>query len=222
MVEVCPELIFIQINTDGITIKLPRNKVEDIKLVCENLEKLTGLSSEYAFYNRMIIRDVNNYIAEYDDSTKENEHLKLKGCFEIYKEFHKDPSMRIIAIALKNCFIYGIPIEETIRNHKDIFDFCIRLKINHTSKAFYTYLKDGKLVKEELSRTTRYFASNDGGSITVIYNNSGSITQLNRQYQFSLFNNYYKSENYNINYNFYISEAYKIYNAVIDNQLSLF
>ena len=115
MVEVCPELEFIQINTDGITIRLPENKINNIKEVCIKLEELTGLQSEFSYYKQMIIRDVNNYAAVYDDSTKENEHIKLKGCFEIYKEFHKDSSMSIVPIALKNYYIYNIPVEETIK-----------------------------------------------------------------------------------------------------------
>lgn len=222
MVQVCPELIFIQINTDGITIKIPRNKIDDIKQVCIDLEKLTGLSSEFVIYKQMIIRDVNNYIAEYEDSTKENEHLKLKGCFEIDKEYHKDSSMKIVPIALKNYFINNIPFEETVRNHKNIFDFCIRLKINQKTKAYYSYLENNILKKEKLSRTTRYFASKNGGSISVYYNDSKSITRLNQGYLFSLFNEYYYSDNYNLNYDFYLNEIYKIYNAIIDKQLSLF
>lgn len=222
MVEVCPELEFIQINTDGITIRLPENKINNIKEVCIKLEELTGLQSEFSYYKQMIIRDVNNYAAVYDDSTKENEHIKLKGCFEIYKEFHKDSSMSIVPIALKNYYIYNIPVEETIKNHKDIFDFCIRLKINSSSKAYFNYLKNFQRISEPLSRTTRYFASNNGGSITVYYNGSKRVTQLNKGKQFTLFNSYFKSDNYNIDYSFYIAETYKIINAIDDGQLTLF
>ena len=39
MVEACPELRFLQINTDGITIMIPRNKLEDIRRVNEQLTK---------------------------------------------------------------------------------------------------------------------------------------------------------------------------------------
>lgn len=58
MVEKVPELEFIQINTDGITIRLPKEKVDLIREVYLQLEKETGLSTEEAFYNQMIIRDV--------------------------------------------------------------------------------------------------------------------------------------------------------------------
>lgn len=170
----------------------------------------------------MIIRDVNNYIAEYEDNSINSEHLKLKGCFEIDKEYHKDPSMKIVPIALKNYFIYNIPFETTLYSDNNIYDYCIRLKINHTTKAVYSILENNSVKNEELSRTTRYFASNSGGTLTVYYNGSKSPTRLNQGFSFTLFNKFYKSDNYNIDYSFYLSEINKIYNAIVDNQLSLF
>ena len=50
MVKEVPELTFIQINTDGITIKLPRNKVDNIRKVCKQLTEETTLVIEDAFY----------------------------------------------------------------------------------------------------------------------------------------------------------------------------
>lgn len=222
MVKEVPELTFIQINTDGITIKLPRNKVDNIRKVCEQLTKETTLVIEEAFYKQMIIRDVNNYISEYEDSTPENEHLKLKGCFEIDKEFHKDNSMKIVPIALKQCFINNVPIEETIKNHKNIYDFCMRLKINSSSKAFHSYIKGSDIITEPLNRTTRYYITNNGSGLTVYYNGSKEVTRINKGYVCTLFNRYSKKEDYNINYKFYINEAYKIYDTIVDPQLSLF
>ena len=52
--------------------------------------------------------------------------------------------MRIVPISLKNYFIYNIPIEETIKNHKDIYDFCLRLKTNSKSIPIYKYIENGK------------------------------------------------------------------------------
>lgn len=222
MVKEVPELTFIQINTDGITIKLPRNKVDIIRKVCEQLTEETTLVIEEAFYKKMVIRDVNNYLSEYEDSTKENEHLKLKGCFEIDKEFHKDNSMKIVPIALKNYFINGIPIEDTIKNHKNIYDFCLRLKVNSTSSAYSTTVKDSDVITTQLNRTTRYYISNIGSGLTVYYNGSKEVTRINKGFVCTIFNNYVEKENYDIDYKFYIAEAYKIYNAIIDFQQTLF
>jgi hypothetical protein len=223
MVEAVPELKFIQINTDGITIMIPKDKLELIRQVDEQLTKETTLVIEEAFYSKMFIRDVNNYGAIYTDSTKDNEHIKLKGDFEVDKEFHKDPSMRIVPLALKNYFVYNIPIEDTIKQNRDIFNFCLRLKTNSKSTPYYKYLEDGKIVNKPLNRTTRYYVSNSGGNIYKDFG-EGRMSGVNVGYAVTLFNNYeYKDwDDYNINYNFYIAEANKIKNPLVVKELDLF
>ena len=58
MVAAVPELTFIQVNTDGITIRIPRDKLELIREVNNQLTKETTLVIEEAFYSKMFIRDV--------------------------------------------------------------------------------------------------------------------------------------------------------------------
>ena len=225
MVSVCPELKFLQANTDGITIMCPKNKLEDIRKVNLQLTDETTLVIEEAFYDKMIIRDVNNYLAEYSDSTRDNEHIKLKGDFEIDKEFHKDPSMRIVPIALKNYFLYNIPVMDTLKSSDDIFDFCLRLKTNSKSTPYIQqYDKEKKIIVDtKLNRTTRYYVSKTGGILFKVFEN-GSISGVNVGYVVTLFNKYVKKDmkDYNINYNFYLKEAYKIIDTVEDKQLTLF
>ena len=226
MVKAVPELIFIQTNTDGQTIKIPRKKLDLIRKVNEQLTKETGLVIEEAFYSKMFIRDVNNYGAVYEDSTKENEHIKLKGDFEIDKEFHKDSSMRIVPLAVKNYFVYGIPIEKTIKNDRDIFNFCMQLKTNSSSNAFFRHLVDGELVDEPLHRMTRYLIGNGKNSGILLKKfQDGRINGVNVGYSAILFNKVYKLDNwndYNLDYKFYITEANKLKNPLITKELSLF
>lgn len=223
-VKAVPELKFIQTNTDGQTIYVPRKDLDKIRQVNEQLTQETGLTIEETIYSKMGVRDVNNYFAVYEDSTKENEHIKLKGDYEIDKEYHKDPSMRIVPIAVKNYFVYGISIEETIKNHNDIFDFCLRLKTNSSCKPYYEFINDeGKQEKLELNRTTRYYISNKGGALSK-YFSDGRITRVNTGYVTTLFNVYKKKEmkDYNINYDFYLTEARKLINGIENRQLELF
>lgn len=222
MVEAVPELKFIQTNTDGQTIYIPRSKLGLIRAVNEQLTKETTLSIEEAFYSKMVVRDVNSYIAVYEDSTPEHEHIKLKGDYEVDKEYHKDPSMRIVPLAVKNYFVYGIPIEETIKNHKDIYDFCLRLKVNSSSNAYHKkFDENGIITEEKLDRTTRYYISNNGGPLYKKFND-GRITGVNTGYGATIFNTFQEKEDYNINYQFYIAEANKLIDAVEDKQLYLF
>ena len=226
MVKTVPELTILQTNTDGITIRIPKHKLELIRNVNNQLTKETSLVIEEAFYSKMCIRDVNNYIGVYTDSTRENEHIKLKGDFEIDKEFHKDSSMRIVPLAVKNYFVYGIPIEETIKNNRDIFNFCMQLKTNSSSNAFFRHLVDGELVDEPLHRMTRYLIGNGKNSGILLKKfQDGRINGVNVGYSAILFNKVYKLDNwndYNLDYKFYITEANKLKNPLITKELSLF
>ena len=203
---------------DGITYLCPRKDVNKVKEIGEEMTSLTGLYIEDNVYSKFVVRDVNNYLAVYESGD-----IKYKGCFEIDKEYHKDPSMRIVPISLKRYYIDNIPIEQTIRNHTDIFDFCLRLKTNSKSTPYFKYLENGKIISKKLDRTTRYYVSNSGGIITKQFDES-RISVVNVGYSVTLFNKYIEKpmNEYNINYNFYIAEANKIKNAVYDGQLTLF
>lgn len=173
----------------------------------------TGLAYEAAEYKRMVIRDVNNYSAQFMNGA-----IKHKGAFEIDKELHKDPSMRIVPIALEKYFFENKPIEETIRNHRDIYDFCLRLKTNKKSVPYFFWLdlKENKIYNKRLQRTTRYFMSKRGGQLRKHFI-SGSETILDKDYLVTLFNDYYPVDDwkdYNINYNYYEKEARKIINII--------
>lgn len=219
LVEACPEIKFIQHNTDGITYLIPRKDVSKAKAVGEEMTKLTGLYIEDNVYTKFVVRDVNNYLAVYESGD-----VKYKGCFEIDKEFHKDPSMRIVPIALSNYFIKGIPIRETILNHNDIYDFCLRLKTNSKSTPIFKHFDDnGNIVDTSLSRTTRYYISKTGGCLLKDFGEN-RINGVNIGYSVTIFNKYEEKniKDYNIDYNFYITEANKIKNVIEDNQLYLF
>lgn len=203
---------------DGQTLYVPRVDLDKIRAVNDQLTKETGLTIEEVMYSKMIPKDVNNYIGVYEDNSPEHEHLKLKGCFEIDKEYHKDPSARIVPIALKEYFVYGKPIEETIRNHTNIFDFCLRLKTNSKSTPYYESAKE----KIKLNRTTRYYVSKTGG---ILYKDfgDGRVSGINVNYVNTIFNKYKKKDikDYNINYLFYIEKANKIRYAIEGNTLQL-
>jgi hypothetical protein len=59
-------LEILQVNTDGITVRLPRSSRAEYDVVCEAWQKQVGLQLEYAEYSKMFIKDCNNYIAVYE------------------------------------------------------------------------------------------------------------------------------------------------------------
>jgi len=219
--SVVNNLEILQINTDGITLRFNRKNYQKAIDVTNDMTKITGLTYEFNEYDKMVIRDCNNYSAQYTVDKK----IKHKGALEIDKELHKDPSMRIVPIALEKYFFYGIPIEDTIKNHKNIYDFCLRLKVDSRFIPEYHYIDETpKLQVQYLSKTTRYFISKTGGALYKRTVANNKITGVNVGFVTALFNNYYElpMEEYNINYKFYIKECRKIIDQIEDKQMSLF
>jgi DNA polymerase elongation subunit (family B) len=60
-------LQIIQINTDGVTVRLPRSKREEYNRICKAWEQQVNLQLEFVNYSKMFIRDCNNYISVYEE-----------------------------------------------------------------------------------------------------------------------------------------------------------
>lgn len=225
------DLTMLQVNTDGITVKIKRNDIDLYYSICKEWENYTKLTLEYVEYSKMIIRDVNNYIAvktKADLNSYEKDGYSIKGCkykgaFEIVKDYHKDNSFKIIPFALSEFFVKGIPVEETIKNHNDIYDFCGRQKFKGGDYGTISNIIGDKIVIEQQQKNVRYYVSNKGSSFIKNYQ-KGTNEVINKGYLVTIFNTYIKKEmkDYDINYSFYIKECYKEIDNIISKQLTLF
>jgi len=132
--------------------------------------------------------------------------------------------MRIVPIALDKYFFENIPIAETLRNHTNIYDFCLRLKVNSGWRALYKYINIDKLETKILSKNTRYYISNSGGSLYKHNISDNRISGVNVGFIVTPFNKFIEKpmKDYNINYQFYIKECNKIIDNIENKQLSLF
>ena len=126
-------------NTDGITLHVKRSDLDDIRNIYRKWEQTTGFTLEETFYVKLFRRDVNNYLAVVLGENGKND-VKAKGCFLLQedKDLTKGYRFPIIAIALRRYFLDKIPISQTIRNHRDIYDFC---RCEKTDKKFTLYLQ---------------------------------------------------------------------------------
>ncbi len=218
-----PDITILQVNTDGITVLINKKLLDAYYKLCEEWSLLTKLQLEFVEYQKMIIADVNNYAAISVDSK-----LKYKGRFEIEKDFHKDNSFKIVPIALSNYFFNNIPVEETIKEWKNIYDFCGRQKFNKDSYGQTSELKyddKGNPYQhiENQQRNVRYFISNKGKSFVKRYN-KGTSEVINKGFEVTIFNKYEEKDmkDYNLNYQFYIKECYKEIDNIQSKQLTLF
>ncbi len=215
-----PKSNLIQINTDGLTMRIPKNQVDIYYQICNRWMSITGLLLEYAEYNKMIISDVNNYIAIYT-----NGKVKTKGKYE-YKDIplHKNKSHSIIPRAVHDYWVKGIPVEKTIKEHTNIFDFCAGVKAKKSDKkgaSRYEIWKveSGEIKKQKLSKTVRYFISKTGGTLIKFYEDNTFAqveapimkgNKLLKEWKVTYFNKAFypmNFEDYNIDYSYYIIKS---------------
>ena len=221
------DCIVLQVNTDGITLKYNKKDLDRVQGIMDWWQGLTGLQLESEFYDLMVIRDVNNYLAKTIKGK-----AKYKGAFEIIpmangkKVYWKDTGMRIVPIALSEYFLNNIPIKETIINHKDIFDFCKRFKTTEGWKSeirYLDYTEDNipyqRIDKQQ--KNTRYFISTKGSTLMKVHKDKRE-SNIEKGFLITLFNKQFDSNNYMINYNYYIAECNKIIDVIEDKQLTLF
>lgn len=222
----------IQANTDGLFLICKKNKYEEYQKVCKEWEKLTKLELEEDRFEAMYQYAINDYIAvkEGYHKTKDKKLIKTKGMFITEVLLGKGLSPKIIPEAIINYFVDNIPVEETIKNCRDIRKF---LKAEKTGKQWTVEYND-----KIQQRINRFYVSNNGYYLWKFKTDSGVKEYQNmlKGYAVTLHNTFYSDEDlqwkyaqgetfesiYDINYNYYISQCKKIINEIKPKQLNLF
>lgn len=154
-------LQILQVNTDGITVKLPREKVTEYETICADWQKQVGLELEFAHYSKMCIRDCNNYLAVYT-----NGKVKRKGAYAYDGlGWHQDQGGLVIPMAAEAQMLHGIPIEKFIRGHKNMYDFLLRTKVPRSSKLVMVMADASEIPQQNICR---FYACNAGGELVKI------------------------------------------------------
>lgn len=148
-------LKLIQINTDGVTIRVRRDKIAQVEAVNKKWMETTRLDLERADYKRMFIRDVNNYLGEYTDGK-----LKRKGQYEYDIDWHQNHSALVVQKAVEAALVRGTDLKTFIAQHDDIHDFMLRTKVPRTSRLMWG--------DEKVQNVTRYYMSKNGRQLTKI------------------------------------------------------
>jgi hypothetical protein len=159
----------ISANTDGVTIRLHKDKVEKMHELNKWWMELTSYELERTDYAKIIFSTVNDYLA-----IKTDGEIKKKGDFLTDFELHKNKSARVVPIALEHFFVHDVPVGDTIRNHTNIYDFCLRQK---ASKDFhYEGLANGN--KTIYNKLIRYYVSNTGEKLLKVKNENSDSTAV--------------------------------------------
>ena len=201
----------IQINTDGILYLFDKNRLNELNEILQ--------TEEFEAFYQYAINDYLGVLKGFAETNDYN-YLKRKGLFIDTVTLGKGMQPVIIPKALTEYFINGTPIEETIRNCKNLNDFITYQKVSKDYKVEY----DGKLI----SRINRYYASTNGYYLFKCkVDAEGNRTDYNHMLKASgvtIVNNLDDVKEFptNINYRYYIGEVNKIIKQFENRQLSLF
>ena len=222
----------VQANTDGLFLICKKNKYEEYKKVCKDWENLTKLVLEEDRFEAMYQFAINDYIAvkEGYSKSKDRKLVKTKGIFITETLLGKGLSPKIIPEAIINYLVDGVPVEDTIKDCRDIRKFLMSEK---TGKQWTVEYND-----EIQQRINRFYVSNDGYYLWKYKVESGvkEYQIMLKDYGVTLHNVFYTDEDlqwkysqgetfqsiYNINYAYYIRQCKKIINEIKPKQLSLF
>lgn len=205
----------ISANTDGIVIKLPINKKEIYQNIIDKWCKSNKLGLDTEYYDIYVTRDINNYLDRQADGK-----VEYKGALDpkqYLKDLKKGYDMPIVAIAVSNYFLHNIPIMETLKNHKDILDFCKTQNVGKQFDVVYDTVIDGNITSVYSQRHVRFYVSTKGVVIQKEHNITHKRSRLASGLPVKILNSLddMPIELRDIDYRYYYNEAYKILNPIL-------
>lgn len=147
-------------NTDGVVVKCEKGEqYQQIEEICFDWEMDTTLVLEETRYQSIHSQSVNNYISICDDGS-----VKRKGCFA-GNSLSKNPAMVVCYDAVVEWLKNRTPIEQYIRNCKDVTKFVTVRQV-----------KGGAVWNnEEIGKAVRFYYSNGNVlSDTIRYKTNGN------------------------------------------------
>lgn len=153
-----PELKLLQNNTDGLMVEFDDSQYDKVKEITQEWQDRTGFDLEEDTVIKIAQKDVNNYV-----EVQPGGRAKAKGGYLVKGiapagAFNVNNSCVIVATALKEFFVNGTPVEDTINGCDDIFQFQIIAKAGIKYKEAY-HIVDG--VKEPVQKVNRVYATAD-------------------------------------------------------------
>ena len=249
LMERIPDAAGLLLNTDGVEIRIPRKYKDEYLSICKEWEEITQLNLEHDTYQKIVLGDVNNYIAvntfkSVDLNTwrkikDENPHylfkvqgsqflyapVKLKGRFNFHDlQLHKNKSKLVVKKAIYNYFVKDVLPEDYLMENKNILDYCIGMKSKGSWKQVARSIKDGEFNEEHLQKINRYYISKSGNkSVKIIKVNVKDDREIqceSGKWMQTLFNNIDLNPRWE-DYNIDTAYYSKAIESEIDNILSV-
>jgi hypothetical protein len=220
LAERIPGCIPLMQNTDGLEMMIPINFKQTYLDICAEWEQNTMLKLEHDEYKKMIIGDVNNYVA-----VNTAGKVKAKGRFEWEDQdkkkvayFHKNKSFLIIPKAINAYFIDGIIPEDYLKSNRNIFDYCGGAKAKGDWRFQIDKIEDGYLKVEKLQKLVRYYISKKGHKMLKVNQVDGRRQQIEAgrfmQIPANDMTNMKSFDDYEVDESYYLEAIYKEINNI--------
>lgn len=147
LIEDLEQFDLIQSNTDGLVYRIPIEHMDEVKSIVKAWETRTKMRMEYDYTTLIAQRDVNNYIAVFD-----NGKIERKGG-AVKESKPCDYDLPIVKDAITEYFVHGIPVDEYINNVNDLAPFM------KTYKLMGSYVRALHGDEQQQGKVFRVFAS---------------------------------------------------------------
>ena len=158
LLKSCKTIRLSNLNTDGLSYSVDKSELPIVDKICAEWEEQTKFELETDNISKIWIKDVNNLLF-IDNKGKVktvggylNYGISVKGAWSI------NNNAIIVKKALVEYFVNGTPVEETINNSTDIFEFQLIAKAGSKYKEAY-HLVDGE--KVSVQKVNRVYATAD-------------------------------------------------------------
>lgn len=201
-------LRIVQLNTDGIMVECDKKDYDTLTAICAEWQSRTGFDLEEDTVVKIAQKDVNNYV-----EVQPGGKAKAKGGYLVKGiapagAFNINNSCVIVATALKEFFVNGTPVEDTINGCDDIFQFQIIAKAGAKYKETY-HVVDG--VKEPVQKVNRVYATADEryGKIYKVKSEDDSTAKIEMLPEHCIIDNDNQLSISDVDKSFYIDMARK-------------
>lgn len=201
-------LRIVQLNTDGIMVECNKKDYDKLTEICKEWQDRTGFDLEEDTIIKIAQKDVNNYV-----EVQPGGKAKAKGGYLVKGiapagAFNVNNSCVIVATALKEFFVNGTPVEDTINSCDDIFQFQIIAKAGAKYKEAY-HIVDG--VKEPVQKVNRVYATADEryGKIYKVKSEDDSTAKIEMLPEHCIIDNDNQLSITDVDKSFYIEMAKK-------------
>lgn len=209
----------IQANTDGITIYINNNEVDNFRNLYKSWEQEFSMELEEVEYQSMYIRDVNNYFCQ----TIEGK-MKYKGAYvpdfksdSTPDPYYKDYSNQISVLACIDYFINNSDPLTYIKDCQDIRRFSLKERCNRGDTFILNSFNGTDIDKTDVGRTVRFYVAKSFKRLVKKYG-KGTVSQIVKGYNIEIINRLPSEFPNDIDYSYYLEEARKLINEIEDTR----